>query len=186
MVDKSEISANGDEVIFSAQYSSFRVWFSFLTAFTFLLTLLIAGACFAIRDGNYLGGGALAFVAACGALFILDAIFFKELLFYGDRVAKVWHLFGQRTISYSNASVSFPQWYMRWISSAHHIFESKENGRPVPLRLPIMYNAFFFPADTWERIDTIVNYLTQDDDNNPKKFRKTKLPKEIITADERS
>jgi hypothetical protein len=117
-------------------------------------------------------------------LLALDSVFLNEITFYQDRVVKVWSLFGERTIYYSRASVKSPRLYDRALSSAHIIFESKDDGRPVRWRLPILYHSFFFPSEVAKQIDVILDYLTEEviEENNPKKFKKFWLPKKIMQS----
>lgn len=110
----------------------------------------------------------------------LECILFEQLLFYQDRVVKSWYLFGRRTIDYSNASVSDPQKHMRWLSTSHMIFESKDNGKPVALRLPIQYFDFFFPPRTAKAIEMIMDYLTAETGTTPRKFKNLTLPKGVV------
>jgi len=143
------------------------------------MLLCVGGAYLAALEGKYRGLATLLLPAAI-LPFLLDSVLFKEILFYQDRVVKIWHFFGKKAIRYSNGSVSFPEWYMRWLSSAHFIFESKENGRPVPMRMPLLYNAFFFSVDSAKQIEKIMAYLTEYDERHLRKFKKATLPKEVL------
>jgi hypothetical protein len=178
--DDYQVNVPADDIIFAARYSPRKLWFYIIAFFTFPLVLMFVGVCLALAQKNYRGAVAGLTLGSVILLVFLEAIFFKELLFYRDRVMKVWHLFGQKTIPYTRANVKRPDWYMRWVSSAHHIFESEEDGRPIRMRLPLLYHSSFFPPKTATKIEMIMDYMTEDKENNPRKFRKSILPKEVV------
>jgi hypothetical protein len=178
MIDEEQKPANENEVIYSAEYHTTKVLLS-LVVVAFPGAIVTGGAYLAILAEEYLPAGLLLFLATTMLLVSLECVLFKQLLFYPNRVVKSWYLFGRRMIRYSDASVSDPQ--NRWRSSLHTIFESKDNGKPVPLCFPIQYHDFFFPPRTRKAIEMIMDYLTEDKLNSPRKFKKSKLPKEVVS-----
>lgn len=177
MVENEQLSAQEDEVAFRAQYSLLKICFSILVCI-FPLLILFGAAYLAIAAGKYVPAVACLFLAVIILMLPLEGIFVKHLLFYRGRIVKVWYLFGQKTISYSEASVKKPD--MPWLSSVHFVFQSRDNGKPVPMRLPIHYHSFFFASDTAEKIEAIMDYLTDDKQNNPRKFKRFTLPVEVV------
>ena len=141
--------------------------------FGFCLFLVIGAAYLELLRKDYTGAGLLLFLALISLYGVLDLIFFGELRFYHDRVTGL-SLFGRRTIYYSTASVEGP------FNFCHTIFESKENGNRVRMRLPIVYHSLLFCSATAKEIETIMYYLTQDGRNNRRKFKKKTLPREIM------
>jgi hypothetical protein len=180
MPESDQTNLRKDEILFAAESHTTKVLLCVMIVGWFPLLMAFGGAYFAFVREDYFGGALLWFFGFIMLYVPLDAIFFKELLFYQDRVVKVWHLLGQKSIPYSRASVKGPDWYMRWLSSAHHIFESKDDGKPIPMRLPLLYHSFFFTPKTRKRIEMIMDYMTEDKENNPRKFRKSVLPKEVM------
>jgi len=172
VVNNDQTRTQEDEVIFSAEYSFPRV-LTGTVLFGFCLFLVIGAAYLDLLRKDYTGAGLLLFLALISLYGVLDLIFFGELRFYHDRVTGL-SLFGRKTIYYSTASVEGP------FNLCHTIFQSKENGKRVRMRLPTVYHSLLFPSATARQIETIMDYLTQDKNKNPRKFKKTTLPREII------
>ncbi|MFZ5866838.1 MAG: hypothetical protein ACOYXY_13225 [Thermodesulfobacteriota bacterium] len=181
MANTDQIPVQANDVVLSAEYFGPKVWLVIIVLVIPVMCFFSAIAYLSILDGTYTGSLAL-LVAASALIIALDSLFLKEIVFFQDRVMKAWHLLGQRTIYYSKASVTDPRVHMGWLSSSgvHYIFESNENGKPVRWRIPIGYIPFFFPSDTARTINMIMDYMTEDKENNPKKFKKAMLPKEVI------
>lgn len=181
MLDNGRAKTQEDEIIFSARYSPFRVWFSVIIMFLPFMWLFFGVAYADLLRGKYINALLLALMPSIALLFTLDSIFFRRLVFYEDRVVKLWYVLGQRTIYYSRAIVIGPPKYFHWLSSVYAIRETGENGKYLLMQIPISYIAFFFPSATSKGIETIVNCLTGDTANIPKRiFVKSRLPKEAI------
>jgi len=180
MVGEKQAVTGEDEVIFEARYSRFKVWLCIVVAIIPVLVLSFGAAYLCLLENKYIGAVALFLIGSAGLLFTLDSALLERIVFYRDRLTKYWYLFGSRTIHYSRAMVKAPDRYMRLLSSAHFIAEIKENGKPVPMRLPIMYNSFFFPSDAANTIKLITDYLAEDTEKNPRIFKKAMLPGEVI------
>ncbi len=97
MVDNEQTATQKDQVIFSARYSLFRVWFTIIAHSPFLLLVFYVVIRCAMK-GDYMSAALLSLVATPALLLVLDSIFFGQLVFYQDRVVKEWHFLGQRTI----------------------------------------------------------------------------------------
>jgi hypothetical protein len=179
VVNNSQANAPGDEIIFSARYSPFRVWIS-VVVHLFPLGLILAIACVGVESGQYGMALLLWIIFMVLILEFLDSLFLKEIRFYRDRVAKLWHLFGSRTIFYSKAQVTGPPDFYRHLSSLHSIREIRDNGKASLLQVPIVYISFFFSSDTAKRMGQIIDCLTEDTESNPRMVRKLTLTKEDI------
>jgi hypothetical protein len=178
MVDKDQITKLEDEIIFSARYSPFRVWIMVMVVALLPMWLLFRVCYLDLLRGKYMDAFIVSVLPLLMLLVTLDSIFFKELLFYQDRVVKVWHLFGRRTIYYSAGKVVDPPHSWRWIFSYHHIRETRI-GKNFVIQIPILYIAWLFPSAAAAKIETIMDYLTQDIEDNPRNFKRATLPKEV-------
>jgi len=179
-MSNTQTAAHEDEIIFSAQYSILKAWFSLLVAFLPVFWLLCYAAYTDVMNEQYMKAVILIVIAAPVALFMLDTIFFARLVFYEDRVVKSWHAFGQRTIYYSTARLNRPPRHFRWVSSAYAIRQVKCDGSYLFMQVPILYIAFFFPTSSAKKIDLIVDYLTSDSTYEMGMFTKHSLSKEEI------
>jgi len=178
MADSEEITSQEEEILFSARYSVFRVWFMVIVVVMFPTWIFCYLLYIDVLKGEYIHAFFVSVFLLLMLLLALDSIFFKELLFYQDRVVKVWHIFGNRTIYYRTAKVIDPPWYLRWLSYA--IRETGENGKDFLLRVPVSYVAGLFPSDSTKTIGKILDHLTEDTENRSRRFKKARLPKEII------
>jgi len=133
-----------------------------------------------LDKGEYVGASLASLVALLILVPLLDIVLFKEMGFYGDRVTKSWHLFGSKTVYYQGAAVTEPQGYPGGWSSLRWIVQVRDDGRPLPLRLPLMYIAFFFPSDTAKKVARIMECLAGDTERNPRVFKNASLPAEVI------
>jgi len=179
-MDNEFAGTEDSEVVLSAQYSPFKAWVSILL-FMFGMFLVFGGAYFCPLKGKYVGVVCLTVIGLSAVIFTLDIMFFKELVFFRDRVTKYWHLFGCRTVWYARGLVHAPDRYVSQFSSAYFIVELGDNGRPIRWRLPIMYIAFFFSADTVSKINGILDYLADYREDNPRIFKRTMLQEEVIS-----
>ena len=105
MVDRELATSQYDQPVLTAPCSSGWRWFG-ATFVAYLVFAAFYGGFYAFpAKGQY-------FRTACAiiGMFILppmlvDILLGTEVVFYRDRVEKVWHLLGRRTISYSRAEV---------------------------------------------------------------------------------
>jgi len=178
MVNDDQMKTHDDELVFSARYSPFRVWVMVIFIAMFPIWVFLRVSYLNLLRGEYLNAFLFSAPLLLMIYFTLDSILFKELLFYSDRVVKIWHFFGRRTIYYRRAKVIHPPWYLRWLG--HAIRETRENGKDLLMQMPVSYVACFLRADSIKMIGKILDYLTEDTENNQKPFRKARLPKEVI------
>lgn len=178
MGDDEQTKTEQDEIIFSARYSVFRVWFMVIVVEMFPTWILCYLLYIDVVKGRNIHAFFVSLLLLLMFLLALDSMSFKELRFYQDRVVKIWHIFGSRTIFYRTAKVIDPPSYLRWLSYA--IRETEENGKDLLLQMPVSYVACLFPSDSSKMIGKILDYLTEDTENNPRTFKKVGLPKEVI------
>ena len=104
MVDVEQAKTKEDEIVFSARYSTFRVWAVLILIYGPFMPIFFLIGHFSISRGEYVG--ILSYLlCAAGSLIALDSVFFKEILFFQNKIVKVWYLFGERTIYYLQASL---------------------------------------------------------------------------------
>ena len=135
----------------------------------------------AFIKGNYAIGlffflaGTLPLITIC-----LDTFLFKELCFYSDKVTKSWSFFGVRTIYYSKARIFAPVSFLKLFNSANQIKETDDYGKTLSIQMPIIYLTFFFKKAQLNQIIEIINYLTDNSDDNPRLFKKNTLSEENL------
>lgn len=119
-----------------------------------------------------------------------ELLFTKHILFYRDRIAKVWYLFGQRTILYARARlvVTPPSTGYKWIK-AFSIQETDGTGKIYTFQMPIRFTAHFVSRETRRKVKTVTSYLVDLEDRSklyedPRLFAKSTLPKEILCQDQ--
>jgi hypothetical protein len=174
MAKDDGMTTHDDDLVFSQGYSAFKVWFSVIVLGALPMWLMFYACYLNLLRGEYIDALILSAVPLAMLLFVLDAIFFKELLFYRDRVVKVWYLFGHRTIYYRAAKVIDPPPRFRWILTYHHIRETRP-GKAFVLQIPILYIGSFFPSASAEVIARILDYLTEHSQDNPRIIKKAEL-----------
>jgi hypothetical protein len=179
MGDDEQTKTEQGEIIFSARYSVLRVWSMVIVVAMFPTWIFCYLLYIDVVHEKYIHAFFVSVLLLLMLLFTLDSILFKELLFYQDRVVKVWHIFGSRTIYYVAGKIVDPPRYWRWVLSGHHIRETR-SGKNFVLQIPVLYIGSMFPSTTARKIETIMDYLTQDVQNNPRNFKKASLPKEVI------
>ena len=123
--------------------------------------------------------------AALGApvvlLYALDSLLTKLIIFYQDRVVKIWNFLGQETIYYSKAKVSGAprNWQIQRLNW-YQITETKHNGRSLLFQIPIIYGAYFVPPDAAKKIDWIIDYLTGKNEKTHRMFKESFLPMDVV------
>lgn len=110
----------------------------------------------------------------------LDILLVKKIVFYGDRVEKVWHLLGRRIIPYSKTEVRGPSDSFRWLQKAYAIRAVGSDGKRHLMQIPIFYNARFVDPAVAMQIDAIMAYMADGLVNKPTRFAKVTLPKEVV------
>jgi hypothetical protein len=88
-------------------------------------------------------------------LFVLEQIFSARIIFYGDRVTKVWHIFGSRTIYYSNAKATGHGAGTYWIR------ETGLDRQYVFTQIPIVCRPYLCSSDVSKEVRAILARLTE-------------------------
>ena len=127
------------------------------------------------RENDYVSSILFAIIITILLVIVSDSLLFNNITFYEDRVVKEWFFVGSITIYYMRAKVIGPPSGFTWLSSAHQIRKTDENGKSLLRQIPIFYISFFFRKKDTNIIADILNYLTDDEHNNPRVFKKTIL-----------
>ena len=183
MIQNAPIDATQDEVIFSAKYSIGKVSSSLIICC--LVVYLWSGNTYGIAhdiyDGIVEGQGPLHFMLLGSIILllltpllplVLNPLCFKEIIFYSNRVEIVRRIIRCKTIYYSNGMVE-----RATLLPGYLIEEVREKEQPQPTRLYNDMEVFFFPSGAAKKIETILDYLTDDTSKkNPRVFKKSILP----------
>ena len=187
VIQNAPIEAAQDEVIFSAKYSVGYV--SVILVSWCLVICLCRGPVYNIAhdiyDGIFVGGQSPLFFLISGSIILLlllpilpvalSPLWFKEIIFYANRVQIVRRIFRRKTIYYSNATVK-----RGTLLPGYLIEEVREKGQPQ--RTPFLYDfqPYFFPSEAEKKIETIRDYLTDDSTNKSTRlFKRCMLPKTL-------
>jgi hypothetical protein len=184
VIQNAPVDATQDEVIFSAKYSIGKVSLSLIICCLFLclwrsITYDIA---YDIYDGIVVGGqGPLHFLFLGSITLLLltpflpiafNPLCFKEIIFYPNRVEIVRRIFRSKTIYYSNGTVE-----RGILLPGYLIEEAPEKGQPQPTRFYYDFSVFWFSLAAGKKIETILDYFTDDSSNkNPRAFKRSILP----------
>jgi hypothetical protein len=189
VIQNAAREAAHDEVIFSAGYSIGNVslilitWCLSVCLFVYLWHGSAYGVAQDIYDAIADGGRDPLYLLACGSIMfllllpflpiVLNPICFKKIVFYSDRVEIVRRILRSKTIYYSNARVD-----RGTLLPGYLIEEVREKGKPQ--RTPFLYDfqLLFFPSEAAKKIETILDYLTDDSTNKGTRlFKKCELPR---------
>jgi hypothetical protein len=187
VIQNAPIEAAQDEVILSAKYSVGYV--SVILVSWCLVICLCRGPVYTIAhdiyDGIFVGGQSPLFFLISGSIILLlllpllsvalSPLWFKEIIFYANRVQIVRRIFRRKTIYYSNATVK-----RGTLLPGYLIEEVREKGQPQ--RTPFLYDfqPYFFPSEAEKKIETILDYLTDDSTNKSTRlFKRCMLPKTL-------
>jgi hypothetical protein len=180
MIQNAPIDAAQDEVILSAKYSIGKV--SGMVSSVLIVWCLVFhrwysmayDVAYDIYDGIVVGGhGPLHFLLLGSIMLLLllpllslalNPLCFKEIIFYPNRVEIGRRIFRSKTIYYSNGMVE-----RGTLLPGYLIEELREKGRPQPTPFIYDFEPFLFPSEAGKRIETILDYLT--DDSSKKKLR---------------
>jgi hypothetical protein len=185
VVDSHPNAPQNDEVILCVRYPTFRS----LLAAVCAIAVGIAPwntVYSLVLSGNYVK----AFFAAGFCLIMIyggsELLFTKHILFYRDRIAKVWYLFGQRTVPYERARLiadPAPVGF-RWVK-ALSIQETNSKGEVLTFQVPIRFTSHFVSRETRRKVETVTGYLVDVEDRSKlyeesRIFVKSTLPKDIL------
>lgn len=152
-MDIEQRKGRGDEIICSARYSLGRVSLWIIGHF------LVVYLCFGLAHDsflkeNHIGAFVMFAIGLLLLLFVLEQIFSERIIFYGDRVTKVWHVFGSRTIYYSNAKATGPGKGTYWIR------ETGLNRQYAFTKIPIVCRPYLCSSDVSKEVRAILDRLT--------------------------
>jgi hypothetical protein len=140
--------------LFLYERASFQI-----TCYLLLLCYSACGCYKTFVKGSYIGVF-LTFVLGVIALqFLLDYLFSDRIIFYRDRVTKIWHALGSRTIYYSTAKI------FRYTESLAYDWVIREKGpygEYISMQLPIVYSRQLYHSDASEEIASILNDRTEE------------------------
>lgn len=128
---------------YSTKEASFQIikWFILFSMFTMLVH-------HCVLKGKYLEMLVMIMADITAFLAVVDYTFSDRIIFYRDRVTKIWWGLGSKTIYYIDAKVSKnlkgPEWWM--------IREKGPNGKPVFFQIPIRYYPDLFHSQESEKI----------------------------------
>jgi hypothetical protein len=143
-----------DEIIGSAHFSIEKAIYRIMGYLILLLVCVIASYNTFLK-GNYLGVFLLFIMCLIALQFLLDNLFSDRIVFYRDRVTKIWHALGSRTIYFSSARVIRNQYRTdEWV-----IRETRLNGKTLFLQIPISYEPSLFHSAESEGIVSILTDL---------------------------
>jgi hypothetical protein len=183
VMQNAPIDAAQDEVIFSAKYSIGNVsailvtWCLSVCLFVYLRHGVTYHIAYDIYYDIVFGGLDPLYLLALGSIMFilflpflplaLNPLCFKEIIFYPNRVEIVRRIFRSKTMYYSNGAVK-----KGMLLPGYLIEEVKDKA--LPHRTPFIYDfePFFFPSEAGKKIETILDYLT--DDSSKKKLRSFK------------
>jgi hypothetical protein len=153
-MDGEERKGQGEEIICSARYSPGRVllwmmWPLVVIYLSFGLTHL------ALVKGNLIGAFLWFLIGLFMVLFTLDQLLSEQIILHGDRITKVWRLFGSRTIYYSKAKVKGPA------KGTYRIREIGPNGQYLFMQVPIVWIPYLCPSDVSKEGRAILDRLTE-------------------------
>jgi hypothetical protein len=192
VVDNGPKAPQDDEVILCVRYTTFVGWLV-LIGVMFLVYIFCDALYRLIPGGKYVEAlivGAAASVMLAGAI---DFLFTKHVLFYRDRIVKVWHFLGQKTIPYERAKlIVSPRFVQRRVwplpNNGFRISLTDKTGRTYPIQIPVLFPRICVAAETRKKAEFIVSYLADVEDTSKlyeksRIFTKSTLPKDILRQD---
>lgn len=179
-----------DEVILCVRYRISVDFIDPLVAATFLLLIAYGSYHYlpqVMEQGEYDDALLLAACLPTCLACAIDQLFTKHILFYRDRIVKVWHLLGQRTIPYKNAKLAGD--YRRWVSwyvgddKSISLYEVDEKGKHRLIHIPIYF--LKVPKETRGKVEIAISYLVGVEVGpklyeKSRRFVKSELPKEVL------
>ncbi len=110
---------------------------------------------------------------------LLDLVLSDRIIFYGNRVTKIWHILKPRTIYFSRAKV----WRKKLSSDPleWEIRETGPNGESLFMQRLIFYDPRFFPSEASEEIHSLLIDLADDEIEGRQYSKKADLIAVIVT-----
>jgi hypothetical protein len=148
----------GDEIICCAYFCRGRALIPILVTLL-LLVYFVYGSHETFLKGDYLGMLIFFVTDLMAVLFLLDYLLSDKIIFYRNRVTKIWHAFGSRTIYYSSAKAHRNPESM---TESWTISETRLNGKVLFPQIPICFQRRLYSADALEEILSILSDLAGD------------------------
>jgi hypothetical protein len=105
-----------------------------------------------VQEGKYLEMVVMIMADLMAFLAVVDYTFSDRIIFYRDRVTKIWWGLGSKTIYYFDAKVSKNSKGLEWCQ----IREKGPNGKPFLFQIPIRYYPDLFHSQESEKILSIL------------------------------
>lgn len=189
-IENPSVNGAQDEVIFSAKYSVGKI--AVILVIWCLIIYLSRGSVYNIAhdiyDGIVVGGESTLFFLASGSIIlllllpilpvVLSPLYFTEIVFYPNRVQITRPVLRSKTIYYSRGAVK-----RGTLLPGYLIEESREKGQTQ--RTPLLYDfqPYFFSSEATRRIQTILDYLTDDSTNKGTRLFKRSMLPQILSSD---
>ncbi len=167
----------GNEIIGSAYFSIGRALFRMIRV-SVVFSLCVMTGFITLSAGEPLLS-VLMFVG-CLLMFpgLLDLLLSDRIIFYGNRVTKIWHILRPRTIYFSRAKVGRDKSRdpLEW-----EIRETGPNGEYLFIQKLIFYNPRFFPSEASQEIQSLLTDLADDEIEGRRYSKKADLIAVIVT-----
>jgi hypothetical protein len=191
MVDNTnETSQLDDEPILCVRYTTALKWLARIVMPPVVFLLFYAIHLFLLRE-DYLRALIVAVPALTFLVGGIDTLLTKHILFYRNRITKVWYFLGQKTIPYARAKLRvFPAYMRNWpgwrtAMKSFSIVEVDDKGRDTLIQFPISYSFVSVAPATRKAVEAVLTYLLDipkgwDIYETKGFFAKCTLPKEVI------
>lgn len=190
----NQMKPQDDEPILCVRYTTDLGWVVRIAVLGMGVLLLYAMHLFLLRE-DYLRALIEAVAASIFLAGATDSLLTKHIVFYQDRVVKVWYFLGYKTIPYARGKLRVWPAYMRYhlgyktARKSFGILEVDDTGRVPLLQMPIGY-CFICVTPTWRKqVETVMRYLLGGEEGADiyeadGVFVKSTLPKDILSRDD--
>ena len=159
-MNTEQSTERGNEIVGSAHFSMGRAIFSIMGPCIVSLYCIMAGF-ITLSRGEPLWSVLLFVVGVLVLRPLPDLILSDRIIFYGNRVTKIWHILRPRTIYFSRAKVWRNQFRgdtLMWV-----IRKTGPNGERLFMQKPIIYRPSFFLSEESEEILSLLVDLADDE-----------------------
>jgi hypothetical protein len=176
-----------DEIVLRVRYTEIKGW---VRIFILILSgaFIIDTACFFMLPRAEYRRAIMCLVGGAALLgFALEVLFTKHILFCSDRVVKVWHVFGKRSIPYNMTRLDFASFLNGPRKGKVYVIkEVGTSGSVSLLQVPIFYRAYMVSPETDKQVDAVLSYLVGIEGNSAvnekvRVFQRSTLPKEVLS-----
>jgi hypothetical protein len=180
-MNTAQSKERGKEIVGTANFSGGRAFFRIIRGCIYfsLFVMTGIGALFAgeMLVSAFLFSGVLLIFPG-----LLDLLLSDRIIFYGNRVTKIWHILEPKTIYFSNAKV----WRDK-MSTAPAEWEITENGPgdwvwPWQMQRQILYEPRYFPSEASQEIESLLTDLAGDEISGRPYSKKAGLMAVIATV----